>query len=126
MKLQCRDSIADRRDPMGRLDGKVAAITGAASGMGRATARLFAAEGARLLLADVDAEGGAAAAAEVIQAGGEALFRRVDVSRAGEVEAMIGAALDTYGALDVLFNNAGIEGESARLADSSEENFDRV
>ncbi|MBI2761507.1 MAG: glucose 1-dehydrogenase [Chloroflexi bacterium] len=111
---------------MGRLEGKTAVITGAASGMGRATALLFAREGARLLVADVDERGGEQVAEEIRGGGGKATFRRVDVSRSAEVEAMIGAAAEEFGALDVLFNNAGIEGESARVADSSEENFDRV
>lgn len=113
-------------DSVGRLDGKTAVITGAASGMGRATALLFAAEGARLVLADVDADGGEQTAAWVTSAGGAAVFRRVDVSRAAEVEGMVRAAQDTYGGLDVLFNNAGIEGESSWLADCTEENWDRV
>jgi NAD(P)-dependent dehydrogenase (short-subunit alcohol dehydrogenase family) len=111
---------------MGKLDGKAAVITGAASGMGRASALLFAQEGARLLLADVDAKGGEAVADEIARAGGRAIFRRVDVSQPEQVEAMIGAAVTELGALDVLFNNAGIEGESARLADSSLANWDRV
>jgi NAD(P)-dependent dehydrogenase (short-subunit alcohol dehydrogenase family) len=111
---------------MGRLDGKVAVITGAASGIGRATARLFSVEGARVLLADVDAAGGEAAVTEIKRTGGDAVFRRVDVTRSEDIAAMLNAALETYGGLDVLFNNAGIEGESARLADSSEENWDRV
>ncbi len=111
---------------MGRLDRKVAVITGAASGMGRATARRFAAEGARLLLADIDAARGEEVTGVITAAGGTATFIRADVSRAGDVRAMVTSAVEHYGALDVLFNNAGIEGESGRLADSSEENFDRV
>jgi NAD(P)-dependent dehydrogenase (short-subunit alcohol dehydrogenase family) len=111
---------------MGRLDGAVAVITGAASGMGRATARLFASEGARLLLADVDAAGGETVAGEIGRNGGSVVFRRVDVSRADDVEAMVRDAVDRYGGLDVIFNNAGIEGVSARLADWSEADWDRV
>src|SRR5206468_2199984 len=123
-----------RRDPyhasgsstMARLDGKAAVITGAASGMGRATARLFAAEGARLVLADVDAERGVEVTAAITTEGGSAVFQQVDVSRSADVHAMVHEAVLRFGRLDVLFNNAGIEGESARVADSSEENFDRV
>lgn len=111
---------------MARLDGKVAVITGAASGMGRASAQLFAAEGARLLLADVDVAGGEQTVDLVKQHGGEAAFMRVDVSRAAEVEGLIGAAVERYGLIDVLFNNAGIEGMSGRVADWSEEVFDRT
>lgn len=111
---------------MGRLDGAVAIITGAASGMGRATAQLFASEGARLLLADVNAAGGERVAGEIGRNGGSVVFRRVDVSRAGDVEAMVHDAVDRYGGLDVIFNNAGIEGVSARLADWSEPDWDRV
>lgn len=111
---------------MGRLDGKVAVITGAASGMGRATARRFAAEGAALVLADVDAAGGETVRDEIRGQGFKGLFIRTDVSRRDDVAAMIGAALREFGSIDVLFNNAGIEGESGRLAESSDENWDRV
>lgn len=111
---------------MGRLDGKVVVITGAAAGMGRAMACLFAREGASLLLADIDTNGGEETAALVTESGGRATFRRVDVSEPAEVEAMVRAALDMYGVVDVLCNNAGIEGASGRLADQSVENWDRV
>ncbi len=117
---------AEEERLMARLDGKVAIITGAASGMGRATARLFAAEGARLVLADVNVDGGEQVVSEIKATGGDATFRRVDVSRGAEVEAMVTTALDTYSGLDVLFNNAGIEGESTWLVDCTEENFDRT
>ena len=111
---------------MGRLENKVAVITGAASGMGRATAARFAREGAAVLLADVDERGGEEAVARIAADGGRAAFVRTDVSSSDAVQAMIGAALERFGGLDVLFNNAGIAGESARLADQSEENWQRV
>jgi NAD(P)-dependent dehydrogenase (short-subunit alcohol dehydrogenase family) len=87
----------------GRLDGKVAVITGAASGIGRASARKFAAEGAHVVVADLDEAGGKAQAEEV---GG--LFVRADVTSADDVQAMYAAAIERFGGLDVLFNNAGI------------------
>jgi len=87
----------------GRLDGKVAVITGAASGIGRASARKFAAEGAHVVVADLDEAGGKAQADEV---GG--LFVRADVTSADDVQAMYAAAIERFGGLDVLFNNAGI------------------
>jgi NAD(P)-dependent dehydrogenase (short-subunit alcohol dehydrogenase family) len=87
----------------GRLDGKVAVITGAASGIGRASARRFAAEGAHVLVADLDKNGGSALADEI---GG--LFVRADVTDADDVQAMYAAAVERFGGLDVLFNNAGI------------------
>jgi NAD(P)-dependent dehydrogenase (short-subunit alcohol dehydrogenase family) len=111
---------------MGRLDGKVAVITGAASGMGRATAVLFAREGAAVLVADVDDRGGQDTVAQIAAGDGRALFRRTDVSSGDDVAGMIGTALDRFGALDILFNNAGIAGENGRLADQSEANWHRV
>jgi NAD(P)-dependent dehydrogenase (short-subunit alcohol dehydrogenase family) len=87
----------------GRLDGKVAVITGAASGIGRASARKFAAEGAHVVVADLDEAGSTAQAEEV---GG--LFVRADVTSADDVQAMYAAAIERFGGLDVLFNNAGI------------------
>ncbi len=86
-----------------RLAGKVAVITGAGSGIGLATARRLASEGARVVVADVDTESGPAAAKEV-----DGLFVRTDVTSEADVEALFAAAVDTYGAVDVAFNNAGI------------------
>ena len=88
---------------MGRLEDKVAVITGAASGIGRASARRFAAEGAKVVVADLDEEGGNAIASEI---GG--LFVRADVTDGRDVEEMYEAAISAFGGLDVLFNNAGI------------------
>ena len=89
---------------MGRLDGKVAVISGAGSGIGRAAARIFTAEGARVAIAEIDPEKGRAAAAE---AGGETLFVETDVTDAASVEAAMAAAVERFGALHVLFNCAG-------------------
>src|SRR3954470_10369892 len=89
--------------PVGRLDGKVAVITGAASGIGRASARRFAAEGAHVVVADLDKDGGTALAEEI-----DGLFVRADVTDADDVQAMYAAAVDRFGGLDVCFNNAGI------------------
>ncbi len=108
---------------MGRIEGKVAVITGAASGMGRAAARLFVAEGARVVIADVDREGLAEVAAEL---GAAAAALPTDVSKTVEVQAMLALAMERFGGLDILFNNAGIEGGSRKIADYSEETWDRV
>jgi NAD(P)-dependent dehydrogenase (short-subunit alcohol dehydrogenase family) len=88
---------------VGRLAGKVAVVTGAGSGIGLATVRRFAAEGAKIVCADIDADAGGKAAAEV---GG--LFVQVDVTSEPEVRALFQSAVDEYGGLDVTFNNAGI------------------
>lgn len=89
-----------------RLNGRVAIITGAASGIGRATAHRFAAEGAAVVIADIDCDGGKACAAEIAAAGGEASFIETDVSREGDLQNMIDTTLRTYGGLDILHNNA--------------------
>ncbi len=112
---------------MGRLTDKVAIITGAASGIGEATAMLFAKEGASLLLADWQKEQGEQAAAAARKNGGKATFVKTDVSKPEDVQAMIRAAMQEYGRLDVIFNNAGIEGEMNKpTADCTLENWHRV
>ena len=92
----------------GRLAGRVALVTGGASGIGLESVRLFASEGARVVIADLDEEGGARALAAIAAGGGEARFVCTDVSRAAEVEAAVALAERDFGALHVLFNNAGI------------------
>ena len=92
---------------MGRLDGKVAVITGGASGMGAATVRRFVGEGAQVVIADLQDAAGAALAAEL---GKNAVFCRTDVGREADVQAMIGLAVSRFGGLDILFNNAGFGG----------------
>ncbi len=109
-----------------RLQGQVAVITGAGSGFGRATALRFAREGVRVLAADVD-EAAARKTAEMVRAaGGDALPRRVDVSRGADVEAMIQAAVDHWGRLDILFNNAGIPQAPTPTEEITEEFWDRL
>jgi NAD(P)-dependent dehydrogenase (short-subunit alcohol dehydrogenase family) len=91
-----------------RLSGKVALITGAGSGIGRETAKLFAREGARVVIADLDADAGERVAREVQESGGLALFVRADVSKPDDAREMVAAAEREFGRLDVLMNNAGI------------------
>jgi NAD(P)-dependent dehydrogenase (short-subunit alcohol dehydrogenase family) len=91
-----------------RLQDKVAVITGAGSGMGRVAAQLFAAEGAKVVVAEYDERAGNETVASVAEAGGEATFVRTDVSKEADAKAMVDHAVATYGRLDVLYNNAGI------------------
>ncbi|MGD0312702.1 MAG: glucose 1-dehydrogenase [Acidimicrobiales bacterium] len=112
---------------MGRLDGKVAVITGAGSGIGRVTAMLFASEGARVVVADVVADLAASTAADVVAGGGSATAVTVDVSDETEIGAMVDAAVATYGGLHVLFNNAGIfPDDDGGLLDTPPETWQKV
>ena len=108
-----------------KLRNKVAIITGAASGIGLATAHVFAAEGARVVLADIDASRTETASAAVAQAGGETLAVRVDVTDRESVDAMVAATLKRFGRIDCLVNNAGITKDS-RLVKMTEQQFDSV
>lgn len=113
-------------DAKGWMEGKVAVVTGAASGMGRATAVLLAREGASVVLGDVDTAGGDSAAEEIRALGRGAVFVRTDVSREADVAALVGAAEREYGRLDTIFNNAGVEQPVTPSEAVSEELFDRV
>jgi meso-butanediol dehydrogenase / (S,S)-butanediol dehydrogenase / diacetyl reductase len=110
----------------GRLSEKVAIITGAANGIGRATAVLFAAEGAKLVLADVNEEGLKETLDLVKKEDGEAIGRKTDVSMEEEVKALVDLALKTYSQIDILCNNAGIGGDLAKLETENEETWKRV
>jgi NAD(P)-dependent dehydrogenase (short-subunit alcohol dehydrogenase family) len=110
----------------GILDNKVALITGAASGIGRATAKIFAREGARLVLVDVAEKGGNETLEMVKTMAADAIFRRADVSRSADVTAAVADAISTYGRLDCAFNNAGIGGAGRLIHEYSEEEWDRV
>jgi NAD(P)-dependent dehydrogenase (short-subunit alcohol dehydrogenase family) len=111
----------------GRLADKVALITGAGGGIGRATALAFAREGARVVVADFDERSGRETVKQVSASGGTSDFTRVDVTSAAQVEAMIAFAEQRFGALHVLFNNAGIfPDEDGSVLDTDEATFDRV
>jgi NAD(P)-dependent dehydrogenase (short-subunit alcohol dehydrogenase family) len=109
----------------GLLHGKVALITGAASGIGRATAIAAAREGAKVLVVDA-VPAGEDTVKLIKEAGGEAAFHKCDVTRATEVEATVAAAVKLFGRLDCAHNNAGIIGKSLHTAEDTEENFDRI
>jgi NAD(P)-dependent dehydrogenase (short-subunit alcohol dehydrogenase family) len=110
----------------GILDGKVALITGAGSGIGQATSRIFAREGAKLMLADVVEEGGNRTLKMVQDLGAEAIFVTCDVSKWSDVEGAVKRAVQAYGRIDCAFNNAGIEGKGGNTHECTEENWDRV
>ena len=109
----------------GLLQDKVALITGASSGIGRASALVFAREGAKVVGADVAVEGGQETVQMVREAGGNAIFIQADVSNAAEVEALINEAFETYGRLNCAFNNAGI-GHTGTITECTEDEWDRV
>jgi NAD(P)-dependent dehydrogenase (short-subunit alcohol dehydrogenase family) len=107
----------------GRLDGRVALVTGGASGMGLATVRRFLDEGAKVVVADLNAESGAAAVTE-LDAGDRVRFERVDVSVEEDVERAVDAAVSTFGQLDIVFNNAGVGGAFGAVTDLDVEDWD--
>jgi NAD(P)-dependent dehydrogenase (short-subunit alcohol dehydrogenase family) len=110
-----------------RLDGRVASITGGGSGIGRMASLLFAAEGARVIVSDVDVEGGKATVEQIREGGGEAHFVQADVSRAADVQRLYAEGEDVFGRIDALFNNAGIfHPDDASVVDTSEDIWDRV
>ena len=111
----------------GVFDGQVALVTGGSSGLGRAAAVAFAAQGARVVVASRRSGESEDTVRSIREAGGDAVFIKADVSIAGDVEALVAKAVAHYGALHVAFNNAGIEGDPfVRTADYSEETWDRV
>ena len=112
---------------MGKLDGKAAIVTGAASGFGRETAVLFASEGASVAVADINKKEGSSVEAEIKGKGGKAIYIEADVSRPADVKRMVKAAADAYGKIDVLFNNAGILGPRGKyIADFPDEDVERL
>jgi NAD(P)-dependent dehydrogenase (short-subunit alcohol dehydrogenase family) len=108
------------------LQDKVALVTGAASGIGRASARAFAREGATVVIADVDEQGGQETVSLIEQGGGRATFIATDVSERVQVDALVARTLELYGSLDCAHNNAGIEGATVATAEYPEEDFDRI
>ncbi|HDG98076.1 MAG: short chain dehydrogenase [Aquificota bacterium] len=110
----------------GQLQNKIALVTGGGSGIGKSTALAFAKEGAKVVVADVIAEGAQQTVKEIRESGGEAIFVKVDVSKSSEVQAMIEKTLETYGRLDCAYNNAGVAITPMLIPDTNEEDWDRV
>lgn len=108
------------------MNPAVAIVTGGASGIGRAAVQRFAADGLRVVIADVDAERGTETAARVADTGGQALFVRTDVTREEDCARLVAETVDRFGRLDCAFNNAGITGPSMRLTDVGAASWQRV
>ena len=110
----------------GQLEGKVSLITGGGSGIGKASALAFAREGSKVVVADVNVEGGEQTVRLIQDTGGEATFVRADVSISSDVSDMVSHAVQTYNRLDCAFNNAGVSGGPGRVHEYTEENWSRV
>ena len=109
-----------------RLKDKVAIVTGGGSGFGEGIARRFAAEGAAVIVNDINEAGGKRVAGSIAQEGGKATFVRADVSKSSDVKTMVKSALDAYGRLDVMVNNAGFTHKNQPMLNVPEEVYDRV
>ena len=110
----------------GQLEGKVSLITGGGSGIGKASALAFAREGSKVVVADVNVDGGDETVRLIQDTGGEATFVRADVSDASDVSAMVDHAVQTYNRLDCAFNNAGVSGGPGRIHEYTEDDWSRV
>jgi 3-oxoacyl-[acyl-carrier protein] reductase len=109
-----------------RLKDKVAIITGAGSGFGEGMATRFAAEGARIVVNDIDVANGERVAAAIRATGADAIFRRADVAKAAEVEALVAAAAEAFGRVDIMVNNAGYTHRNQSMLTVGEDAFDRI
>ena len=109
-----------------KLSGQVAVVTGAAGGIGRATALAFAEEGIKVVVADINAQGGAETVSLIEAAGGTAAFVSCDVRDEEQVKQLVASTVERYGSLDYAFNNAGIEMENQRLHDGSMRSFEMI
>ncbi|MBM3944252.1 MAG: SDR family oxidoreductase [SAR202 cluster bacterium] len=110
----------------GKLDGKVALVTGAGSGIGRATALSMAREGARVVASDISGQGGRETVDLIVRAGGRAIFVKADASNEDDVRRLVSETVTTYGRLDCAFNNAGMGGAGKRTHEHTEDDWDRT
>jgi NAD(P)-dependent dehydrogenase (short-subunit alcohol dehydrogenase family) len=118
--------VAGKPETFPVLKGKVCIVTGAAMGMGEATARLFAAAGAKVVVADFNEEQGGRVVHAICESGGEAAFVKVDVSQAEQVKHMVAFAVERFGRLDAAVNNAALKPDNASVADFDEAYWDRL
>jgi NAD(P)-dependent dehydrogenase (short-subunit alcohol dehydrogenase family) len=111
---------------MGKLDGKVAVVTGAASGLGRASVMRFAKEGAAVVVSDLNSQGGELVVSEIAAAGGRAVYQRTDATSEADIKALIDRAVREYGRLDITYNNAGVIGAMGAIESTTEADWDKT